>query len=135
MNIFDDESHAFINRLEKHLKQYTNNCFMNELEDGCIFHYSTIPSFFNGILSFESNNQKPLVSLMATDCEYLNDPEEIKYGIKTVKTIYKQLGYPPSKKALSPVKNFFLTSFSKDKDSIPMWNQYAQGGFWYCPWL
>lgn len=126
--MLDDEFFGCMERLENHLKQCINKRLKDDLIAGCIYHYSTIPSFFNGIISFEPNSEVPIISLMATDCDYLNDPKEIKYGITEAKTIYEKLGYPPTKKALSPVKQFYLTSFSKDNDSIPMWSQYAQGG-------
>lgn len=100
MDMLEDDFLDGMERLENHLKQCINGHLTDELTDGCIFHYSTISSFFNGILSFEPNSEVPIVSLMATDCDYLNDPKEIKYGIATVKTIYEQLATLHQKRLL-----------------------------------
>lgn len=118
----------FMNRLDTHLKNCTDKRLYCDLTEDCVYHYTSIQSFFSGIISYNEQEKRVAISLMATDSNYLNDPKEFKYGKNTADLVYKNLGYPAIKKALSPVKQFFLTSFSKEKDSIPMWHQYGQGG-------
>lgn len=80
-----------------------------------IFHYtnlSAIPSIF----------RSECIVLWATNASYLNDPSELIYGINIVNEIEHKNIHPDM------FRNYYLTSFSQDDDSLVMWSQYGAGG-------
>lgn len=81
-----------------------------------LYHYTDINALL-GIL------RRDKIVLRATSCEYLNDYNEIKEGRES---LVKVLGKDPTEQ-LSP-RRFFITSFSKNNDSLPMWGMYGSNG-------
>ena len=89
-----------------------------------IYHYTTISALFNGILT------KNDICLWATNAQYLNDPQDILYGINLVSKIFdedKLRGEFLSQKE-DFLKNSFITSFSYKNDFLPMWSMYGANG-------
>ena len=89
-----------------------------------IYHYTTISALFNGILT------KNDICLWATNAQYLNDPQDILYGIKLVSKIFDEdklrCEFLSQKEDL--LKNSFITSFSYKNDFLPMWSMYGANG-------
>lgn len=83
--------------------------------DNVIYHYTNINALIN-ILSLEK------ISLWATNASYLNDPNEIVEGTHIVNKIENENIHPGS------FCNYYISSFSKDEDSLVMWSQYAANG-------
>lgn len=50
-----------------------------------LYHYTTIEALFAGILSDKRNDGEE-ICLWASNCEYMNDPDEIKTGINLQKS-------------------------------------------------
>ena len=73
----------FMNRLDTHLKNCTDKRLYCDLTEDCVYHYTSIQSFFSGIISYNEQEKRVAISLMATDSNYLNDPKEFKYGKNT----------------------------------------------------
>ena len=73
--------------------------------------------------------------LHCTRADFLNDPSETTYlndilnevldSDPEYKNLYKNFGNPRHYKDLRQIS--YITSFSKNKDSLTMWNYYAQG--------
>lgn len=80
-----------------------------------IYHYTNL----NALISILSNDE---ILLWATNVSYLNDPNEILEGIDTVQKIWSKPIHPGS------FRNYYVSSFSKDQDSLVMWSQYASKG-------
>lgn len=80
-----------------------------------IYHYTNL----NALISILSNDE---ILLWATNVSYLNDPNEIREGIDIVQKICNKPIHPGS------FRNYYVSSFSKDQDSLVMWSQYASKG-------
>lgn len=80
-----------------------------------LYHYTDINALINIV------NEKGII-LWATNCSYLNDPKELQEGINAVKRIDGISIHPGS------LRNYYLTSFSANCDSLNMWGMYAANG-------
>ena len=88
-----------------------------------IYHYTTTPALFNGILTEKD------ICLWATNVQYLNDPSEF-FGFKIIQFLLEK---DYSKENLQEffkvtADNYFVTSFSKHSDYLPMWSMYGANG-------
>lgn len=88
-----------------------------------IYHYTTTPALFNGILTEKD------ICLWATNVQYLNDPSEF-FGFKIIQFLLEK---DYSKEFLQEfykitTDNYFVTSFSKHSDYLPMWSMYGANG-------
>ena len=96
-----------------------------------VFHYTTIEALFAGIISNKRNPGEE-ICLWASNCEYMNDPDEIKTGMKFAEEFLTDLleedalFAEDSKDNL--LKKIFILSFSECADELPMWNTYGKGG-------
>lgn len=79
------------------------------------YHYTDINALIHII------HEDKLV-FRATNCMYLNDENEIQSGLEFVNKI-TSLHITKSQ-----FENYFLTSFSENSDSLPMWGMYAANG-------
>ena len=80
-----------------------------------LYHYTDI----NALINIVNDNG---IVLWATNCSYLNDPKELQEGINAVKRIEGVSIHPGS------LRNYYLTSFSSNSDSLNMWGMYAANG-------
>ena len=128
---------CFADRLQKELRNIVLNA-MSEYTtyNGSIYHY-TSASVVPMILHTSENK----MCLRFTDYRFLNDESEGK----EIDTFFKQClenmlkqnqitreffdeAHRQRKLAVRDTSNFFVTCFSQDKDSLPMWNYYLKDG-------
>lgn len=101
-----------------------------------LYHYTTVDALVNGIVVKNPKKGEELC-LWATNSQYMNDPEELKEGIRILSTFYSELNKLLNENKfninqmednLELYKQFYLTSLSKNRDSLPMWNMYGANG-------
>lgn len=98
-----------------------------------LYYYVDLSVFINCIVE-KSELIDRKISLLAGHCDYMNDSSEFRIGhgvIKENKAINPSIAHNIEElKNLSP----FMISFSKAKDSLPMWHLYAKdaGGVMLC---
>lgn len=101
-------------------------------ESSFLYHYTNIESLFNGIIVKNPLSSNAAISLWATDSNFLNDINEIRYGQTQVKELIKKKFDNEISKEIIQVYDDnvsrFIISFSKTKDSLPMWTTYGKGG-------
>lgn len=95
-----------------------------------VFQYTTWQALFNGIIrSMEDDDNK--VHVFSTNCQYLNDPKEVETGEQYVNMALEGFF---GNSGESPDEDFrhrnaiFMTSFSENENSLPMWNMYGKNG-------
>lgn len=93
--------------------------------DDLWYHYTTVDALASMITTDG-------VEIWATQCQFLNDRNEIREGLDVFKPMLSSIlrkieGANESLEELY-VKQTFLSCLSTAKDSIPMWNAYAQLG-------
>lgn len=94
----------------------TPDHMQNEIRPNFIvYHYTD----FNALIQIL---RKDDIRLRATNCMYLNDSKEIKEGNEAIQR------YCHKMISESCFDNYYITSFSQNKDSLPMWGRYAANG-------
>lgn len=93
-----------------------------------LYHYTTIENLVNGIIREDTS-----ICLRATHYKFLNDPTELKEGINFSAEILSKIKPEKSKKEYieliyKRLSDVFMISFSKNSDSLPMWNTYGNKG-------
>jgi hypothetical protein len=93
-----------------------------------VFHYTTGQGLFRIL-----NSQQ----LHCSNLRFMNDPSEEFYFDHLIKElleqeedlkfIYKNLYNPSYHKAVLNPTEKYIASFSKNGDSLPMWNYYSKG--------
>lgn len=101
------------------------------------YHYTTVDALCNGIIIPNSQGEQEFC-LRATRCDFMNDPNEVKFGVKFLCKHFEQLAIRKNPN-ISPATDFsdyekymyeqwkirYLLSLSANGDSLPMWNAYA----------
>lgn len=104
--------------------------FISADEDvNTFYHYTTIDALVNGIMRDNAQKGKE-VCFRATHSRFVNDSEEIIKGVGIIASVLER---NDSSKAfdeyytdfLRIYDDLFLISFSEKRDSLPMWNTYA----------
>ena len=118
------------------------------MEDGLIYHYTTIEALDKIILDTTNTDKK--ICLLASSYEYVNDPYEILYGFevlcKYLPDVENELDIDPKDKITEKVRaslfnlkeqtlfssdndfSLYIACFSENKDCLPMWNMYGNNG-------
>lgn len=91
-----------------------------ETQERTVFHYTTL----SALISILRNDG---IVLWATNASYLNDPSELLQGIELINQLDST-----SKIQIDEFKDYYLTSFSDNDDSLVMWNQYGSNGNGCC---
>lgn len=111
------------------------------MNDQLVYHYTSLETFHKII----SKSSCEFIKLRATHIEYLNDYSEHKIAVKLLKDKLIEFDNKQNPKKdlenLLTEKNIsffrydgiddlypFVTCFSEEKDSIPMWRSYANDG-------
>lgn len=120
-----------------------------------LYHYTNIDSLLGMLSKYSATN--PFLTLWATHCMFTNDKSEFRYGAyflnKIIKDIESLLKIPTKEQIQDVInhpkiiefqkqlfKNYettkysapFISSFSKAKNSLPMWIVYSQNGSGIC---
>ena len=95
-----------------------------------LYHYTSIEALFGGIIVRQPQTDKE-ICLWMSNCQYMNDPEELNTGIRFASDI---LNISPDilEKHASEYQqikdNLYITSFSAASDCLPMWAMYGKNG-------
>ena len=101
------------------------------------YHYTTLDALCNGII-VTNPKEGHEVCLRATRCDFMNDTNEVKFGVKLLCKHFEQLAIRKNPN-ISPETDFsdyekymyeqwkirYLLSLSANGNSLPMWNAYA----------
>ena len=111
------------NRLsvEERFRILFHDFWLNGADTNCMwYHYTTIDALHSMI-------SRSGVEFWATQSRFLNDSVEIQVGINKLADILpKNITHEKLKNRYNC--SVFLSCFSLAKDSVPMWNTYAQAG-------
>ena len=93
--------------------------------DNLWYHYTTVDALSSMIT-------KDGVEMWATQCQFLNDRNEIMEGVRFLKPLIEGIleknDISDEKLAKRYINSTFLSCLTTAKESIPMWNTYAQLG-------
>lgn len=95
-----------------------------------LYHYTSIEALFGGIIVRQPQTDKELC-LWMSNCQYMNDPEELNTGIRFASDILKMSPDILEKHAseYQQIKdNLYITFFSAASDCLPMWAMYGKNG-------
>ena len=94
-----------------------------------VYQYTSVEALFNGIVRPQEDGFVDLC-LLSTNCQYLNDANEIQYGKDVVNTVVfghlKESGEEFRK--LINLDHIYLSSFSTEVNHLPMWSMYGREG-------
>lgn len=98
-----------------------------------IYQYTSIDALFNGIIVKEPKKEGEEISLWASNYLYMNDPSEIAAGQEYVNEILKEyfiedFNSNESTHGLEDNQDYYISSFSTNMDSLPMWSMYGKNG-------
>lgn len=92
-----------------------------------LYHYTSIDALFGGIIV--KNNPLPgkEICLWATNCCYMNDPEELNTGIELAHEVL-DIPLDESKQTIreQAKDKIHIISFSSAIDCLPMWRMYGK---------
>lgn len=93
-----------------------------------VFQYTTWSALFNGIIRSNEDYGKK-VHVFSTNCQYLNDPNEVETGEQYVDMALNGFfGNSGECDDLRHRNAIFMTSFSENENNLPMWNMYGKNG-------
>lgn len=95
-----------------------------------LYHYTSIEALFGGIIVRQPQTDKE-ICLWMSNCQYMNDPEELNTGIRFASDILKMSPDILEKHAseYQQIKDsLYITSFSAASDCLPMWAMYGKNG-------
>lgn len=95
-----------------------------------VYHYTSIDALFGGIIVKDKPQPGKEICLWATNCRYMNDPEELNTGIRLAHEVLDI----PSNDSVQTIreqakKSIHIISFSSAIDSLPMWGMYGKNGY------
>jgi hypothetical protein len=120
-----------INSSSDKFNEYVENLKKLNQENVPIYHYTSLEAMMKIVET---------KSLWATNCQYLNDIHETRYIINKLEEIAKKLNeYEKiavkmtinefnSDTYKNILKDIYIISFSKEKDSVSMWGNYGKNG-------
>lgn len=93
-----------------------------------LYHYTSIDALFGGIIVKDTQPNKE-ICLWATNCLYMNDPEELNSGVQLAHEVLEI----PAKESIQSLKervkdDAYIVSFSAAIDCLPMWGMYGKNG-------
>lgn len=104
------------------------------------YHYTTLEALVNGII-VEHPEEGKEICMRATQCRYMNDPNEIKEGLDVIfpslvtlnnDSNFIDIGELSYDTLLNIFQNQFVICFSKWANSLPMWRAYSGNGTGVC---
>ncbi len=94
-----------------------------------VYQYTSVEALFNGIVRPQEDGSVDLC-LLSTNCQYLNDANEIQYGKDVVDTVifgHLKEGGEEFRKLIN-LDHIYLSSFSTEVNHLPMWSMYGKEG-------
>lgn len=96
-----------------------------------LYQYTKMESLCEGILGRDRLQGKE-INLRATSLGYMNDPYEMISGIRFATFVLQNVFHVDNlllDGIISEIRrNIFVTCFSTERDSLPMWNMYGNNG-------
>lgn len=94
-----------------------------------LYHYTSIDALFGGIIVKNKPQPNKEICLWATNCLYMNDPEELNSGVQLAHEVLDI----PAKESIQSLKervknDVYIVSFSAAIDCLPMWGMYGKNG-------
>ena len=117
--------------LDDEIKSFVKACTTIPKETDIIYQYTNIDALFNGIIVKEPKTTGEEICLWASNHLYMNDPAEIETGEKYAAEILNKYVIEDADDNVSQlleVQDYYITSFSQTKDSLPMWGMYGKNG-------
>lgn len=97
--------------------------------DTIVYHYTCIDALFGGIIVNDNPQPDKEICLWATNCLYMNDPEELSSGMQLAHDVFDLTSNRALQTLNGRLKNdAYLVSFSSTIESLPMWNMYGKNG-------
>ena len=96
-----------------------------------IYQYTNIDALFNGIIVKEPKAEGEEICLWASNYLYVNDPDEIATGQRYANRILNKHFVEGRNYKIAEDTDeidYYITSFSTIKDSLPMWGIYGKNG-------
>lgn len=100
-----------------------------------LYHYTSVDALLGGIIVKNKPEPDKEICLWATNCRYMNDPEELNTGIQFANKILDSLFDKSMQNDCKQKENeerlkdkTYITSFSSAVDCLPMWGMYGQNG-------
>ena len=117
--------------LNDEIKLFMRECTTIPREIDVIYQYTNIDALFNGIIVKEPKEGEE-ICLWASNYMYMNDPNEIATGQQYIDKILDEYFVDNNNEAkevqgLDDI-DYYITSFSKSQDSLPMWGMYGKNG-------
>ena len=115
------------------IKSFVSECTTIPKETKIMYQYTNIDALFNGIVVKEPKEEGEEICLWASNYMYMNDPNEIATGQKYVDEVLNEYFLEDNNTDGKEVQeledlDYYITSFSKTKDSLPMWGMYGKNG-------
>ena len=119
--------------LTDEIKSFIRECTTIPKATKIIYQYTNIDALFNGIVVKEPKKEGEEICLWASNYMYMNDPNEIATGQKYVDEVLDEYFLEDNNTDVKEIQeledlNYYITSFSKTKDSLPMWGMYGKNG-------
>jgi len=100
----------------------------NNLDSSLLYHYTNLDALLNGII-VNAPKKCDHICLWASHSDYLNDREEIKLGLSIRNEVMNGDKLLPLKDNVHyDLSKVYILSFSKKRDSLPMWSMYGKSG-------
>lgn len=110
------------------LREYLDSLVNLPNDVSFLYQYTSIEALYNGIIVKNPVKDKE-ICIWASNCEYMNDPDEVKTGRKFAEKMFKLSDYEANQAMLKVEENIkekmFITSFSSVQDNLPMWRMYG----------
>lgn len=111
------------------LYNYIDNCIALHKSIPEVYQYTSLDALFNGIIRPQGDGSVD-VCLLSTNCQYLNDFNEIKYGKEVVENIIfghiKE--WRDDYRNLVNLDNIYISCFSTEVNHLPLWSMYGRDG-------
>lgn len=111
------------------LYDYIDKCIALYKNVPEVYQYTSVDALFNGIVRPQNDGSVDLC-LLSTNCQYLNDANEIQYGKDVVDTlVFGHLkGGREDYRNMVNLDHIYLSCFSTEVNYLPMWSMYGKEG-------
>lgn len=109
------------------MDEATDLCFTERkplYKEKMVYYYTDIDALLNGIIVDEPKQDEE-ICLWATRCTHLNDKKELVEGVNKLKRL---IGPTAIDKLRKDSRKGHSLSFSRKRDSLPMWSMYGKNG-------